>query len=91
MRVFFDRNGNGEWDTGEYETLQQPEEVFYYPNAMQLKAQWDITQTWNLKSKPLAEQKPEKITKQKPDKVKQIQNRNAEKLAEMAKRKRKKS
>ncbi len=89
LRVFFDRNGNGEWDTGEYETRQQPEEVFYYPTSLQLKAQWDISQTWNLKSKPIIEQKPEKITKQKPDKVKQIQHRNAEKLAERAKRKRK--
>lgn len=89
MRAFFDRNGNGEWDTGDYDTRQQPEEVFYYHSPMQLRAQWDVNQTWNLKSKPLPEQKPEKITKQKPDKSKQIQHRNAEKLAERARRKKK--
>ena len=89
MRTFFDRNGNGEWDTGDYDTRQQPEEVFYYHSPMQLRAQWDVNQTWNLKSKPLTEQKPEKITKQKPDKSKQIQHRNAEKLAERARRKKK--
>ena len=89
MRTFFDRNGNGEWDTGDYDTRQQPEEVFYYHSPMQLRAQWDVNQTWNLKSKRLDEQKPEKITKQKPDKSKQIQHRNAEKLAERARRKKK--
>ena len=89
MRTFFDRNGNGEWDTGDYDTRQQPEEVFYYHSPMQLRAQWDVNQTWNLKSKPLTEQKPEKITKQKQDKSKQIQHRNAEKLAERARRKKK--
>ncbi len=89
MRVFYDRNGNGKWDTGDYDNRLQPEEVFYYPQPMQLKAQWDVNQIWNLKATPLAEQKPEKITKQKPDKVKQIQHRNAEKLAERARRKRK--
>ena len=86
LRVFFDRNGNGEWDTGDYDTRLQPEEVFYYHTELVLRAQWDVSQTWNLKGKPLSEQKPEKITKQKPDKVKQIQNRNAEKLAERAAR-----
>ena len=91
LRVFFDRNGNGEWDTGDYDTRLQPEEVFYYHTELVLRAQWDVSQTWNLKSKPLPEQKPEKITKQKPDKAKQIQNRNAEKLAERAARKRKNS
>lgn len=89
MRVFYDHNSNGEWDTGDYDTRQQPEEVFYYHSPMQLRAQWDVNQTWNLKSKPLIEQKPEKITKQKPDKAKQIQHRNAEKLAERARRKKK--
>ncbi len=89
MRVFYDRNGNGEWDTGNYDTRQQPEEVFYYHNPLQLRAQWDVNQIWNLKSRPLIEQKPEKITKQKPDKAKQIQHRNAEKLAERARRKKK--
>ena len=89
LRVFYDHNGNGEWDTGDYDTRLQPEEVFYYHSELVLRAQWDINQTWNLQGKPISEQKPEKITKQKPDKVKQIQNRNAEKLAERARRKKK--
>ena len=89
LRMYYDLNGNGQWDTGDYDQRLQPEPVYYYPRELQLKAQWEVTQTWNPTAKPLAKQKPEKITKQKPDKQKQIQNRNAEKLAERARRKKK--
>ncbi len=78
MRMFYDRNGNGKWDTGDYDKHQQPEEVFYYPQPLTLKAQWEITQEWNPVSVPLPEQKPLKITKQKPDKERKSKNRNAE-------------
>ena len=90
LRLFYDYNGNGIWDTGEYDQRLQPEPVYYYSQELQLKAQWEITQTWNPKAKPLWKQKPEKITKQKADKQKEIQKRNAEKLAERAQRKKKK-
>ena len=89
LRMFYDLNGNGIWDTGDYDLRLQPEPVFYYPQELQLRAQWEISQTWNPLAKPLSKQKPEKITKQKPEKQKQIQNRNAEKLAERARRKKK--
>jgi len=89
LRMFYDLNGNGVWDTGNYDQRLQPEPVFYYPHELQLKAQWEVSQTWNPTAKPLSRQKPEKITKQKADKKKQIQNRNAEKLAELARRKKK--
>lgn len=65
MRLFYDRNGNGIWDTGDYDQQLQPEEVFYYPNPMELKAQWEITQTFDPTSVALAQQKPIAITKQK--------------------------
>ena len=90
LRLFYDYNGNGVWDTGEYDQRLQPEPVYYYPQELQLRAQWEITQTWNPQAKPRWQQKPEKITKQKADKQKQIQKRNAEKLAERAQRKKKK-
>ncbi len=78
LRLFCDTNGNGQWDTGDYDLQQQPEPVFYYPGALTLKAQWEITQEWNPTALSLPKQKPEKITKQKPDKEKNIKNRNAE-------------
>lgn len=78
VRAFIDLNGDGEWTTGEYASKRQAEEMFYYPGALELKEKWDITQEWNLRAKPLNEQKPEAIIKQKPDQEKTIKNRNAE-------------
>lgn len=89
MRTYYDKNGNGIWDTGDYDKGLQPEPLYYYPNSMQLKAKWEITQTWNPTTKELDKQKPAAITKQKPDKQKTIQNRNAMKLAERQKNKKK--
>lgn len=78
LRLFYDSNGNGIWDTGEYDKKLQPEEVFYYPGAIKLRALWEISQSWNPKAVPVTNQKPEKITKQKPDKEKTVKSRNAE-------------
>lgn len=90
LRLFYDHNGNGKWDTGEYSTGKQAEEVYYYTKALNIKANWDYEERWSPTVTPVFQQKPAKITKQKPDKEKTIKGRNAEKLAEMAKRKKKK-
>jgi hypothetical protein len=78
LRLFVDSNGNRTWDTGNYGLHQQAETVYYYPGELALKADWEIEQTWNVLSTPVYEQKPDKITKQKPDKEKTVQNKNAE-------------
>ncbi|MDE6159168.1 MAG: Ig-like domain-containing protein [Bacteroidaceae bacterium] len=66
MRLFIDKNGNGKWDTGDYDSGRQPEEVFYFPQPLPLRARFDVEQTWNYRSIKLTEQKPQAITKQKP-------------------------
>lgn len=78
MRAFLDRNGNGQWDEGNYAADRQPEEVFYFPSSLSLRAKWDQEQEWDMQRIPLSRQKPDKITKQKPDKEKKIQHRNEE-------------
>ena len=87
LRLFCDRNGNGVWDPGEYDSHLQAEEVYYYPKALELKAKWDVSQTWNPTATPLYRQKPEKITKQKPDKEKSTKNKNKERLEKKQNRK----
>ncbi|MCI6504033.1 MAG: Ig-like domain-containing protein [Prevotella sp.] len=82
MRAIIDRNANGVWDTGNYLTDTQPEEVYYYNNVVEIKPKWDITKEWNLTALPLDRQKPDAIKKQKADKEKRIQNRNAQRAAE---------
>lgn len=80
LRAFYDRNGNGKWDTGDFSEARQAEEVFYFPVQLQIRANWDIEQTWDVKALPLTRQKPEAITKQKAEKEKTVKNRNAERL-----------
>ena len=45
---------------------------------MQVRANWDIEQTWNPTAVPLNEQKPRELVKQKADKKKTPRNLNAE-------------
>ena len=78
LRAFVDRNGNGIWDTGDYYADLQPEEMYYYPKVVETKEKWDITIGWDVSSTPLTRQKPDAIKKQKSEKEKKLQNRNAE-------------
>ena len=78
LRLFMDDNGNGKWDTGNYENRQQPENVYYYPRMLELRAMFEYDQDdWNIKMSP-ERQKPLEITKQKPDRERVKRNRNAE-------------
>ena len=63
IRMFLDANGNGTWDTGDFATRRQPEEVFYYPHKLTLKANFEFTETWDHLAVPLLEQKPLEILK----------------------------
>lgn len=84
VRAFVDKNGNGRWDTGDYEKDLQPEDVYYYPKGIECKAKFDITLPWNLTGTPRTQQKPGAITKQKPDKEqKKLQNRNEERARQL--------
>ena len=83
LRLFVDHNGNGRWDTGDFYRGEEPETVYYFPEEIECKANWDATRTWNPTAKPLNEQKPGKITKQKPDKGKSIKRRNRERAREL--------
>ena len=62
-RLFLDENGNGKWDTGDFSTHKQPEEVFYYPKKMTLMPNWEFEETWDYLKVPLLEQKPKEIRK----------------------------
>lgn len=77
-RLIVDANGNGRWDTGDYDQQLAPEQVFYYPEKIECKAKWDVTQSWSPDTGRLWEQKPSAILKQKSEKKQIIKNRNAE-------------
>ena len=69
-RLFIDRNGNGKYDTGNYDMHLQPEETVYYPGAINLKKNWDVEQTWDIYATPIDKQKPEAIKTNKPERKK---------------------
>ena len=69
-RLFIDRNGNGKYDTGNYDMHLQPEETVYYPGAINLKKNWDVEQTWDIYATPIDKQKSEAIKKNKPERKK---------------------
>ncbi len=83
LRMIVDRNGNGRWDTGDYDKDLQAEEVYYYPGYIECKAKWDMTESWNPTAKDLSRQKPGAITKQKPDKEKKVKNQNAQRAKDL--------
>lgn len=87
LSLYYDRNGDGKWTTGNYSQQLQPEETYFYPGALNLRAQWEVSQDWNPEQTPLFRQKPEKITKQKPDKKKDRRSKNAEREKEKARKK----
>ena len=47
-RVIFDSNKNRKWDTGNFLKKIQPEKISYYPNLIELRANWEKIETFNL-------------------------------------------
>jgi hypothetical protein len=48
LRVIYDDNGNGIWDTGDYLAKKQAEEIVYYAKLLDVRANWDVEQDFNL-------------------------------------------
>ncbi|PIQ25775.1 MAG: hypothetical protein COW63_18595 [Bacteroidetes bacterium CG18_big_fil_WC_8_21_14_2_50_41_14] len=46
FKVIFDRNKNHQWDTGDYGTRRQPEEVIYFSKEIDIRANWEIEEEW---------------------------------------------
>ena len=48
FRLIEDLNNNGVWDTGDYLKKRQPEPVFYYTNELEVRANWDFNEIFDL-------------------------------------------
>jgi len=48
LKAIRDMNKNGRWDTGIYLEKIQPEKVYYYPERIELRSNWDIDLTWDI-------------------------------------------
>jgi len=48
LRVIYDDNKNKEWDPGDFLEKRQSEEVHYFPKEIDVRANWDVEQVFNL-------------------------------------------
>jgi len=48
IRVIYDLNGDGKWTPGDFEKARQPEPVSFFPREIELKANWEIDQDWDI-------------------------------------------
>jgi len=48
FRLIEDANNNDIWDTGNYLKKIKPESVYYFLNELEVRANWDLNETFNL-------------------------------------------
>lgn len=82
ISMFDDANGNGKWDTGDYEEKRHAESVWYIKRSWTLKQDWTHeTDAWYVNDTPLTEQKPDELIKNKSKKkTVDIHKKNIERI-----------
>lgn len=66
LRAIYDTNKNKEWDSGNYLEKRQAEEVIYFSKEIDVRANWDVNQIFDLSIPYIPE--PKKKTDKKTDK-----------------------
>ena len=49
IKLIYDTNGNGKWDTGSYQDKYQPERVSYINEVIKVRSNWDSSYSLDLK------------------------------------------
>lgn len=52
LRVVYDTNGNGIWDTGRVSTSLQPEQIYNEPKELSIRANWERKETVAIPKEP---------------------------------------
>lgn len=58
-RLIVDTDKDGDWTTGDYNGLKQPEEVYFFEKALSVSANWDYEEDWVIGKLPLHSQRPQ--------------------------------
>ena len=74
-RIFEDHNGNGIFDTGNLDSIRQPDYSYYYPKVINVKKNWDKEESWNVFETAVDMMKPYAILKNKPEADKKKRNK----------------
>lgn len=48
LRIIFDENANGKWDSGNFLERIQPEKIIYYPSRLEILANWSLNENFTL-------------------------------------------
>lgn len=64
-RLIVDTDKNGDWTTGDYNGLKQPEEVYFFEKPLSVSANWDYEEDWVIGKLPLHSQRPSSTYPQK--------------------------
>lgn len=70
LRLYIDSNNDGRWTTGDWLTKRQPEAVYYFPQKLKLRANWDFEETFDHLAMPQIDSKPAALMKKPDDKGK---------------------
>ncbi len=66
-RIYEDYDGDGLYTTGDLALNRQPDNVYYYPKIINIKKNWEKTETWNVFDTAVDLMKPEALKKNKPE------------------------
>lgn len=61
IRMYIDEDENQCWTTGNWDTKQQPERVYYFPNKIQTKSNWDFEEEWDYNAIEQTQAKPREL------------------------------
>jgi len=50
LKIIIDKNDNGKWDAGNYYDKIEPEVVTYYGKIINIRANWELEETWKFDS-----------------------------------------
>lgn len=48
IRIIEDDNNNGKWDIGNFMKDIEPEQVFYFPDKVNIRSNWDMVEDWKV-------------------------------------------
>lgn len=57
-RLIVDTNKDGDWTTGDFNGLKQPENVYFFEKPLSVSANWDYEEDWVIGKLPLHSQRP---------------------------------
>ncbi len=49
IKVIKDQNGNGRWDTGDYDKKVQPEQILFFEKQLSVRGFWELEETYEIR------------------------------------------